>query len=285
MTAAADKPARTSGARIAVQKFGTFLSGMIMPNIAAFIAWGFITALFIEEGPFPVGGLGGFGVDDAGDPNIGLVGPMIRFMLPLLIAMQGGRMVYGVRGGVVAVVATMGVIVSTDQPMFLGALIMAPLAAWVMKQLDKLWDGKIKPGFEMLVNNFSAGIAAAALAVLGFFSFGPVIEKVSRVARQRRRLAGRQQPAAAGQHHHRAGQGALPEQRHQPRRADPARGPAGRARTASRSSSCSRPTPGPASASCWPTALRHRPGPKPPRPGPPSSTSSAGSTRSTSRTC
>jgi PTS system mannitol-specific IIC component len=180
VSAPAAAPAKTSGARIAVQKFGTFLSGMIMPNIAAFIAWGFITALFIADGPFPVGGLGGFGENDAGEPNTGLVGPMIRFMLPLLIAMQGGRMVYGVRGGVVAVVATMGVIVSTEQPMFLGALIMAPFAAWVMKQLDKLWDGKIKPGFEMLVNNFSAGIAAAALAVLGFFSFGPVIETVSR---------------------------------------------------------------------------------------------------------
>src|SRR5687768_2009419 len=153
---------------------------MIMPNIAAFIAWGFITALFIEKGPFPVGGIGGFGVDDAGEPNTGLVGPMIRFMLPLLIAMQGGRMVYGVRGAVVAVVATMGVIVSTDQPMFLGALIMAPLAAWLMKQIDKLWDGKIKPGFEMLVNNFSAGIVAAGLAVVGFFAFGPVVEAISR---------------------------------------------------------------------------------------------------------
>jgi len=163
-----------------VQKFGTFLSGMIMPNIAAFIAWGFITAFFIETGWTPVPGLGGFGTDAAGDPNVGLVGPMIRFMLPLLIASQGGRMVYGVRGAVVAVVATMGVIVSTDQPMFLGALIMAPLSAWVMKQIDKLWDGKIKPGFEMLVNNFSAGIVAAALAVLGYFAFGPVIEVVSR---------------------------------------------------------------------------------------------------------
>src|SRR4051794_19589857 len=172
-------PTSGSGARIAVQKVGTFLSGMIMPNIAAFIAWGFITALFIEKGPFPVGGIGGFGLDDAGQPNTGLVGPMIRFMLPLLIAVQGGRMVYGVRGAVVAAVATMGVIVSTQQPMFLGALIMAPLAAWVMKQLDKLWDGKIKPGFEMLVNNFSAGIAAAALAVAGFFAFGPVIEGIS----------------------------------------------------------------------------------------------------------
>ena len=106
---------RTGGARIAVQKFGTFLSGMIMPNIAAFIAWGFITAFFIETGWTPVEGLGGFGTDADGAPNIGLVGPMIRFMLPLLIAMQGGRMVYGVRGGVVGVVATMGVIVEHRQ--------------------------------------------------------------------------------------------------------------------------------------------------------------------------
>ena len=180
MTATAGAPARSSGARIAVQKFGTFLSGMFMPNIAAFIAWGIVTAFFIETGWTPVAGLGGFGENDAGEPNTGLVGPMIRYMLPLLIAVQGGRMVYGVRGAVVAAVATMGVIVSTEQPMFLGALIMAPLAAWVMKQLDKLWDGKIKPGFEMLVNNFSAGIASAVLAVIGFFTFGPVIETVSR---------------------------------------------------------------------------------------------------------
>jgi len=170
---------KRSGARVAVQKFGTFLSGMIMPNIAAFIAWGLITAFFIETGWTPVGGIGGFGENDAGEPNVGLVGPMIRFMLPLLIAMQGGRMVYGVRGAVVGAVATMGVIVSTDATMFLGAMIMGPLAAWVMKQLDKLWEGKIKPGFEMLVNNFSAGITAAGLAVIGFFAFGPVIESVS----------------------------------------------------------------------------------------------------------
>jgi PTS system mannitol-specific IIC component len=111
--------------------------------------------------------------------NLGLVGPMIRYMLPLLIAMQGGRMVYGVRGGVVAVVATMGVIVSTTAPMFLGAMIMAPLAAYVIKKLDALWEHRIKPGFEMLVNNFSAGIAAAGLAVIGFYVFGPAVEWLS----------------------------------------------------------------------------------------------------------
>jgi PTS system mannitol-specific IIC component len=162
-----------------VQKFGTFLSGMIMPNIGAFIAWGLITALFIETGWTPVGGLGGFGENADGEPNVGLVGPMITYMLPLLIAGQGGRMVYGLRGGVVGVVATMGVIVGTSVPMFLGAMIMGPFAALVMKRLDALWDGKIRPGFEMLVNNFSAGIASAGLAVAGYFVFGPVIETVS----------------------------------------------------------------------------------------------------------
>jgi PTS system mannitol-specific IIC component len=171
---------RKVGTRVAVQKFGTFLSGMIMPNIAAFIAWGIITAFFIQTGWTPVGGIGGFGKDASGQTYIGLVGPMIRFMLPLLIAGQGGRMVYGIRGGVVAVVATMGVIVSTTQPMFLGAMIMGPLAAVIMKNLDKLWDGKIKPGFEMLVNNFSAGILSAGMAVLGFFAFGPVVGAISR---------------------------------------------------------------------------------------------------------
>src|SRR4029453_169482 len=163
---------RANSARVAVQKFGTFLSGMIMPNIAAFIAWGFITAFFIEKGFTPVEGMGGVGKRGDG----GLVGPMIKFMLPLLIAAQGGRMVYGVRGGVVAAVATMGVIVGTDIPMFLGGMIMGPFAAWCMKHVDKLWEGKIKPGFEMLVNNFSAGILAAALAVVGYFVFGPPIE-------------------------------------------------------------------------------------------------------------
>ena len=174
---------RAGSARVAVQKFGTFLSGMIMPNIAAFIAWGFVTALFIEKGPFPIEGIGGFGKDASGAPiTLGLVQAMIRFMLPLLIANTGGRMVYGVRGGVVAVVATMGVIMGTDIPMFLGAMIMGPFAAWCMKHVDKLWEGKIKPGFEMLVNNFSAGILAGALAVIGYFVFGPPIEAVSKAA-------------------------------------------------------------------------------------------------------
>lgn len=179
MSTEAAPVSKTSSSRVAVQKFGTFLSGMIMPNIAAFIAWGFITALFIEKGPFPIAVIGGFGVDDTGAANPGLVGPMVRYMLPILIAAQGGRMVYGVRGAVVAVVATMGVIMSTPEPMFMGAMIMGPLAAWLMKKVDAIWDGKIKPGFEMLVNNFSAGILSAGLAVASFYIFGPIFRTIS----------------------------------------------------------------------------------------------------------
>jgi len=198
------------GARIAVQRFGTFLSGMIMPNIAAFIAWGFITMLFIPAGffgansPFgpawhwsPVADIIGGGGDAAtigwpgamtalteGDAGtyqgyVGLVSVMITYLLPLLIANTGGRIVYGARGGVVATIAVMGVIVGTNIPMFLGAMIMGPLAAWITKQMDKLWDGKIRPGFEMLVNNFSAGILGMVLAIVGFFAFGPVFLGIS----------------------------------------------------------------------------------------------------------
>jgi PTS system mannitol-specific IIC component len=201
---------KPGGARVAVQRFGTFLSGMIMPNIAAFIAWGFITMLFIPAGffgansPFgwhwaPVAEIIGGGGDAAaiGWPGamtaltegtdgtyqgyVGLVSVMITYLLPLLIANTGGRIVYGARGGVVATIAVMGVIVGTNIPMFLGAMIMGPLAAWVTKQMDRIWDGKIRPGFEMLVNNFSAGILGMILAIVGFFAFGPVFLGISAV--------------------------------------------------------------------------------------------------------
>lgn len=178
MTTSSPDTKRRGGARVAVQKFGTFLSGMIMPNIAAFIAWGFITALFIEDGPFPIPELGGFPSPD-GTENLGLVGPMITYLLPLLIANMGGRLVYDTRGGVVGTIATVGVIVGAGIPMFIGAMIMGPLAAWLMKQVDRIWEGKIKAGFEMLVNNFSAGILGMLLALVGFYAFAPAVEFLS----------------------------------------------------------------------------------------------------------
>lgn len=155
------------GAKVAIQSFGRFLSGMILPNIGAFIAWGLITALFIPTGWIP------------NETLASLVDPMIKYLLPLLIGFTGGHMVHGHRGGVIGAVATMGVVVGADIPMFLGAMIMGPLGAWVLKQFDKSVEGKIKSGFEMLVNNFSSGIIGGVLAVLAYKAIGPVIEALS----------------------------------------------------------------------------------------------------------
>ena len=177
-------PSGAKRAQASVQRFGTFLSGMIMPNIGALIAWGLITALFIEKGPFPIGRIGGFGssvINGVEVPNPGIVGPAITYLLPLLIAFQGGKMAYEnkTRGGVVGAIATMGVIAGVPgSPMFLGAMIMGPLAGWVMKKLDQLWEGKVKAGFEMLVNNFSAGIWGAIAAIIGLYLLSPAVHFV-----------------------------------------------------------------------------------------------------------
>ncbi|GLB59175.1 PTS mannitol transporter subunit IICB [Cytobacillus sp. NCCP-133] len=149
--------------RVKIQRFGSYLSGMIMPNIGAFIAWGIITALFIPTGWLP------------NESLAQLVGPMITYLLPLLIGYTGGKMIYGERGGVVGATATMGVIVGADIPMFLGAMIMGPLGGWVIKRFDQLIQGKVRQGFEMLVNNFSAGILAGILTLLAFKAIGPVV--------------------------------------------------------------------------------------------------------------
>jgi len=166
--AAANSQAPSGGGlRVGVQRFGRFLSGMVMPNIGAFIAWGLITALFIPTGWIP-------------NENLAkLVGPIITYLLPLLIGYTGGKMVHDVRGGVVGAVATMGMIVGSEIPMFLGAMIMGPLSGWLMKKVDKAFEGNIKAGFEMLVNNFSAGILGAILAIVAFLGIGPVVTGLS----------------------------------------------------------------------------------------------------------
>ena len=154
-----------------VQVFGRFLSGMVMPNIGAFIAWGLITALFIETGWCPNEKLAQF------------VTPMSTVLLPLLIAYTGGSAVAGQRGGVIGAIATMGVIVGSDIPMFIGAMIVGPLAAWIIKKFDKAVEGHIKAGFEMLVNNFSLGIIGTILACLAMYGVAPLVTGMNSVMR------------------------------------------------------------------------------------------------------
>ncbi|MFM2606724.1 PTS mannitol transporter subunit IICBA [Vibrio chagasii] len=154
-------------AKIKVQNFGRFLSNMVMPNIGAFIAWGFITALFIPTGWWP------------NETLASMVGPMITYLLPLLIGYTGGKMVGGDRGAVVGAITTMGVIVGTDIPMFMGAMIVGPLGGIAIKKFDEAVHGKVKSGFEMLVNNFSAGIIGMICAIIAFIVIGPAVKILS----------------------------------------------------------------------------------------------------------
>ena len=154
-----------------VQVFGRFLSGMVMPNIGAFIAWGLITALFIETGWFP------------NETFAKLVTPMSSMLLPLLIAYTGGEVVAGKRGGVIGAIATMGVIVGSDVPMFIGAMIVGPLSAWILKKFDQAIEGHTPAGFEMLVNNFSLGIIGAILALLAMKGITPLVNGLNEAMR------------------------------------------------------------------------------------------------------
>jgi PTS system mannitol-specific IIC component len=152
-----------------VQKVGRALSAMVMPNLGAFIAWGLITALFIPTGWLP------------NEKLANMVGPMLSYLLPLLIGYTGGKMVNGVRGGVVGAIATIGVIMGASIPMFLGAMVAGPLGGWCVKKFDEAIDGKIPAGFEMLINNFSAGIIGAILSIICYLGIGPLAESATNV--------------------------------------------------------------------------------------------------------
>jgi len=167
---APDLPASSptgGGVRARVQAFGGFLTAMVIPNVGAFIAWGLVTALFIPTGWLP-------------DAHLAqLVDPMVVYLLPLLLAFSGGRLVHGHRGGVVGALATVGAIVGADIPMFLGAMVLGPLGGWLMKKVDQLLASRIRPGFEMLVNNFTLGVLGFGLCLVSFQGVGPLISQVN----------------------------------------------------------------------------------------------------------
>lgn len=153
-----------------IQKWGGFMAGMVIPNIGAIIAWGLITALFIPTGWLP-------------NENFAkLVGPMILYLLPILIGYMGGKLVYGHRGGVIGAVATMGTVVGSTIPQFLGGMIMGPLSAWLLKKLDEVLEPRTPIGFELLINNFSLGILGLLLTLLAQIAVAPFVTGVSNAA-------------------------------------------------------------------------------------------------------
>jgi mannitol PTS system EIICBA or EIICB component len=162
-----EKASTATNIRTSAQRFGAYLASMVMPNIGAFIAWGLISALFIENGWLP------------NEQLARLADPMVHVLLPVLIGYTGGRLVHGQRGAIVGAIATIGLVVGADIPMFLGAMVMGPLAGFVIKRFDRVVLPRVKAGFEMLVENFSAGILGGAMAVLGMIMIGPVVEALT----------------------------------------------------------------------------------------------------------
>lgn len=153
--------------KTALQKFGKFLSAMVMPNIGAFIAWGFITAIFIADGWWP-------------NEQLASIQPyMLTYLLPILIAATGGRMIAKDRGMVMGAIAIVGCIAGVGgtegQPMLMAAMIMGPFAGWVIKKFNQMMEGHMPAGFEMLINNFSVGILGMILAIIGYYFIGPVM--------------------------------------------------------------------------------------------------------------
>ena len=149
--------------RVRLQRMGSFLAAMVLPNIGAFIAWGLITALFIPAGWAP-------------NPRLAvLADPMILYLLPLLIGFSGGRLLHGVRGGVVGAVATMGAVAGSTVPMFIAAMILGPLGGWTIRKLDGWIDTRVNAGFRMLSANFASGLCGMTLALTALTAVGPVV--------------------------------------------------------------------------------------------------------------
>jgi PTS system mannitol-specific IIC component len=164
-TTPTEKTSSTSN-RARVQAFGGFLTAMVIPNVGAFIAWGLLTALFIPTGWLPN--------EDLAAP----VGPIITYVLPLLLAYSGGRLVHGHRGGVAGTLGTIGLIVGAEIPMFLGAMVMGPLSAWLIKKIDGAIQRKVRAGFEMVVDNFTLGFLGLGLIVASYKAIGPLISGI-----------------------------------------------------------------------------------------------------------
>ena len=150
-----------------IQKYGGFMASMVVPNLGAFIAWGLITAMFIATGWIP------------NERFSTLVGPILTYLLPILIGYTGGYMIHGQRGGVMGALTTMGAIVGSTIPQLLGAMIMGPLSAGILKKFDEWMEPRMPVGFELLINNFSMGILGTLLVLFAMLVMGPVVTAIS----------------------------------------------------------------------------------------------------------
>ena len=150
-----------------VQRFGKFLSAMIMPNIGALIAFGFLAAFFNASGWIPHEGFAT------------IFSAILMYLIPILIALTGGRLIGGERGSIVGAIAVVGAIVSdADTTMLMAAMIIGPLSGFSIKKFDQAMEGHMPAGFEMLINNFSVGIIGMLLSMVSYLVIGPFMNLI-----------------------------------------------------------------------------------------------------------
>lgn len=150
-----------------LRRFGHRLSGMIMPNLSIFIAWSLLSLV------------AGYTTGNLRLALSEVETIMIRVVLPILIGFTGGKMFEEQRGGVVAAIATVGVIVSTDVPQLFGAMFIGPLAGYTFAKIEQILLPKVKEGYEMLTKNFLAGIVGGLLCCFGILVVAPAVESAS----------------------------------------------------------------------------------------------------------
>ena len=146
-----------------LRKIGNRLSQMMMPHLSIFIAWGFINvvaSLQFKELHLLLDGL-----EQA----------LISYLLPLLIGYTGGKQVEESRGGTIAGIATIGMIIGTNSPQIIGAMIIGPLSVWSYVFIKKYWLDRLKDGYEMVANNILAGLVGGVWCLTAIFLIAPVI--------------------------------------------------------------------------------------------------------------
>lgn len=150
-----------------VQRFGKFLSAMIMPNIGALIAFGFLAAFFNGSGWIPHEGFAT------------IFSAILVYLIPILIASTGGKLIGGERGSIVGAIAVVGAIMSDpDTTMLMAAMIIGPLSGLCIKKFDQVMEGHMPAGFEMLINNFSVGIIGMLLSMVSYLVIGPFMNLI-----------------------------------------------------------------------------------------------------------
>lgn len=150
-----------------VQRFGKFLSAMIMPNIGALIAFGFLAAFFNGSGWIPHEGFAT------------IFSAILVYLIPILIASTGGKLIGGERGSIAGAIAVVGAVMSDpNTTMLMAAMIIGPLSGFCIKKFDRVMEGHMPAGFEMLINNFSVGIIGMLLAMVSYLVIGPFMNLI-----------------------------------------------------------------------------------------------------------